>query len=644
MAMNFYKQQEQARKQEKIMFALFLLLSLLLTMVITKAIDWAFLGKLSLPSLLTINILLLATIYSVSFDKVKKLLATGNRLADSAGGSLLEEVDNSRKTQLRNIIEEMAIAAGVPVPHIYVLKKEPSINAFAVGLKPTDMAIGVTQGCLDYLNRDELQAVMAYEMGQIINGYTRLNTLMYGVLFGLQFLYSFLEKNFLNTMNQIQELKTQQENKLLPYFGTIITTIILLPLYIVAYLGHLSAKMIKSIICRENVFKMDATAVQLSRHPDALASALNKSLKPQWKYILFADDFSTHLEHLLFTFGNDPVYEFEMLRTHPETGQRIQKILPSWQAILKNNDEPLSYVSDEQTKITHILGSRDSSAYQTLNDLHIIPTIDKNQQMVYDTVATAAALGIIGGLNETALTQTEIKDEAYWRSAARQPEQASAVVVAMLARHSDNKQACLAIAELFSQELHNHIKALLENALPDEQRFAILAIALPNLRLNVIGEENINKYKKFLQQIIKADDKMTLFEHCVYAAVSGSLKTSLMAGFLSSIPKDKLKQEIIELLALTATHCNHGKNAEQAFTVACVECRLGLMKYNHAIPLGRLSSLLQKLDHLSITDKKQLLTALNTIANFDETLDNNEKDWLSTVAIAWGMPSSGSEK
>ncbi|MBQ9260063.1 MAG: M48 family metalloprotease [Neisseriaceae bacterium] len=638
MAMNFYKQQEQARRQEKIMFALFLLLSLLLTMVITKAIDWAFLGKLSLPSLLTINILLLATIYSVSFDKVKKLLATGNRLADSAGGSLLEEVDNSRKTQLRNIIEEMAIAAGVPVPHIYVLKKEPSINAFAVGLKPTDMAIGVTQGCLDYLNRDELQAVMAYEMGQIINGYTRLNTLMYGVLFGLQFLYSFLEKNFLNTMNQIQELKTQQENKLLPYFGTIITTIILLPLYIVAYLGHLSAKMIKSIICRENVFKMDATAVQLSRHPDALASALNKSLKPQWKYILFADDFSTHLEHLLFTFGNDPVYEFEMLRTHPETGQRIQKILPSWQAILKNNDEPLSYVSDEQTKITHILGSRDSSAYQTLNDLHIIPTIDKNQQMVYDTVATAAVLGIIGGMNETALTQTEIKDEAYWRNAARQPEQASAVVVAMLARHSDNKQACLAIAELFSQELHNHIKALLENALPDEQRFAVLAIALPNLRLNVIGEENINKYKKFLQQIIKADDKMTLFEHCVYAAVSGSLKTSLMAGFLSSIPKDKLKQEIIELLALTATHCNHSKNAEQAFTVACVECRLGLMKYNHAIPLGRLSSLLQKLDHLSITDKKELLTALNTIANFDETLDNSEKDWLSAVAIAWGMP------
>lgn len=632
MAMNFYKQQEQARRQEKIMFALFLLLSLLLTMVITKAIDWAFLGKLSLPSLLTINILLLATIYSVSFDKVKKLLATGNRLADSAGGSLLEEVDNSRKTQLRNIIEEMAIAAGVPVPHIYVLKKEPSINAFAVGLKPTDMAIGVTQGCLDYLNRDELQAVMAYEMGQIINGYTRLNTLMYGVLFGLQFLYSFLEKNFLNTMNQIQELKTQQENKLLPYFGTIITTIILLPLYIVAYLGHLSAKMIKSIICRENVFKMDATAVQLSRHPDALASALNKSLKPQWKYILFADDFSTHLEHLLFTFGNDPVYEFEMLRTHPETGQRIQKILPSWQAILKNNDEPLSYVSDEQTKITHILGSRDSSAYQTLNDLHIIPTIDKNQQMVYDTVATAAVLGIMGGATRH---DTTVENEAYWFAAARQPEKASAVVVAMLARHSDNKKVCLDIAELFSQELHNNIKNLLEHALPDKRRFAVLAVALPNVRLNIIGEENINKYKHFLQEVIKSDDKITLFEHCVYAAVSGSLKMSLMAGFLPPVGKDKLKPEIIELLNLTAQHSNSGHHAEKAFQAALSECGFAQTAYRDNIPLGRLSSLLHTLDRLSAADKQHILTALENIAHFDEVLSESEKDWLSAIAIAW---------
>ena len=635
MAMNFYREQESARRQEKIMFALFLLLSLLLTVVITKAIDWGFAifspSKMPISALLFINIVLFATICSVSWSKVKKLLTKGNRLADSAGGTLLEKVDNSRSTQLRNIVEEMAIAAGVPVPHIYVLEKEPSINAFAVGLKQTDMAIGVTRGCLDYLNRDELQAIMAYEMGQIINGYTRLNTLMYGVLFGLQFLYSFLEKNFLNTMKQIQELKTEGENKLLPYFGTIVTTILLFPLYAVAYLGHLSAKMIKSIICRENVFKMDATAVQLARHPEALASVLNKSLKPQWKYILFANDFATDLEHLLFTFGNDPIYEFQMLHTHPKTAERMQKILSDNHAILTDSDKPLSYeYDDEQTQITHILGSRDSNAYKTPNDLEIIPTLSKESEMVYNALATAAVLGIMGGTNPA-----EIKDEAYWFAAARLPEKSAAVVAAMLARHSDNKKACLDIAELFNNELHNNIKALLEHALPDNRRFAVLAVALPNLRLNIVGEENIKKYKQFLQEVIKADDKITLFEHCLYAAVSGSLKTSLMAGFLPSVAKDKLKQEIIELLNLTAQHSNNGRHAETAFQAALTECGLPLSAYQNNMPLGRLSSLLQTLDRLSFADKQQILTALENIANFDEVMSESEKDWLSAIKIAW---------
>ncbi|MBR3482063.1 MAG: hypothetical protein IKH45_04135, partial [Neisseriaceae bacterium] len=89
MAMNFYREQEQARRQEKIMFALFLLLSLLLTVVITKAIDWGFAffspSKMPISALLFINILLFATICSVSWNKVKTLLAKGNRLADTAG-------------------------------------------------------------------------------------------------------------------------------------------------------------------------------------------------------------------------------------------------------------------------------------------------------------------------------------------------------------------------------------------------------------------------------------------------------------------------------------------------------------------------------------------------------------------------------
>ena len=647
MAMNFYKEQARARRQAKIMIALFLLFSFFLTIILVKTIDWSWYlfahkyrdmpNHLPLPALLSISILFFSSICAASFYKLKEL-SNGNYSAIISGGILLTETDNVRAVQLRNTVEEMAVSASVPVPKIYVLENEPSVNAFAAGLKSVDMVVGITRGSLEYLNRDELQGVAAYQMAQIINGYARLNTLMYGVLFGLQFIYLTIYKIFNWILNNPHNDGSKD--------GVIVFAILFFPfwfpLWLISYLGHFFAKIIKSIICRENVFQIDATAVQLSRNPNGLASVLQKSLQTKWSYILFADTFLLDLEHLLLTFGKNPIYEFQILHTHPDTEQRIKKILPHWRGtpIATEDDAPRPTQQSpfyNQTKVKNVLGASERSWQKIVEkeEVKIIPTLAQNHEVAYDAASAAAALGIIGGINEVALQAVSLENEAYWFAAARLPEKASAVVVAMLARHSDNKKACLDIAELFSQELHNNIKNLLEHALPDERRFAVLAVALPNLRLNVVGEENINKYKHFLQEVIKSDEKITLFEHCVYAAVSGSLKMSLMAGFLPPVAKDKLKPEIIELLNLTAQHSNSGHHAKQAFQAALTECGLPLTAYRDNIPLGRLSSLLHTLDRLSAADKQQILTALENIAHFDEVLSNSEQDWLSAVAIAW---------
>ena len=651
MVMNFYREQEQARKQEKIMLLLFVFISVLLTIILTKAIDWgyAFISnrtqdipdELSLLELLLISILFFSSICTASFYKVKQL-SKGNYSSIMTGGILLDDTNNVRVKQLRNTVEEMAISAGIPVPKIYVLENEPSVNAFAAGIRHTDMVVGITRGSLEYLNRDELQGVAAYQMAQIINGYARLNTLIYGVLFGLQFIYSAFSKIY----NKVAKSVSERTDPFNIGIGTFTVFFILMipifPLWLVAYMGHFSAKMIKSKICRENVFRADATAVQLTRYPNGIASVLQKSLQTQWSYILFADEFLHNLEHLLFTFGNNPIYEFQILHTHPDSEQRIKKILPHWRGteIATENDAPRPTQDTpfyNQTTVKNVLSASERSWQKILEkeEVKIIPTLAQNHEAAYDAASAAAALGIIGGINEVALQAVSLENEAYWFAAARLPEKASAVVVAMLARHSDNKKVCLDIAELFSQELHNNIKNLLEHTLPDERRFAVLAVALPNLRLNIIGEENINKYKHFLQEVIKSDDKITLFEHCVYAAVSGCLKMSLMAGFLPSVAKDKLKHEIIELLNLTAQHSNSGHHAEKAFQAALTECGFAQTAYRDNIPLGRLSSLLHTLDRLSAADKQQILTALENIAHFDEVLSNSEKDWLSAVAIAW---------
>ncbi|MBQ9681727.1 MAG: M48 family metalloprotease [Neisseriaceae bacterium] len=623
MVINFYQQQKHARRQAGIMVVLFLLFSVLLAILITQAVSWsvAFLLRLGnpyfdkIPPFLftTIAILFLLPIFFASIYKLKQL-SKGYYSISALGGILLSKIDSFRAKQLQNVIEEMAISANIPVPRIYILEKEPSVNAFSIGLKSVDMSICVTKGCLEQLNRDELQGVAAYEMAQIINGYTRLNTLIYGVLFGLEFIYLTMGKIF----KTIYDAWGGDDDLRNPYlinddeggeaFGLIFLAIFLspfwFPLWLVSYSGHFVAKIIKSIICRENVFQIDATAVQLNRNPNGLASVLQKSLQTEYSYLLCADSFLLNLEHLLFVFGSNPKYEFAILRTHPECERRIQKILPNWRGELP----------------------------ETQDDM---PKNDKNPNNATAYSSLGATLGFMANLSNNAVIRTEIKDETYWLLAARQPEQAAAVIVAMLARHSQNQRACLDIAQMFDIKLYNNIKHLLEHDLPDERRFAILVIALSNVRLNLTNEEKMKQYKQLLQNIIQADEQVTLFECCVSAAVSGSLNMFSMP--LPPVRKDKYINEINVLFSLTATHFNHGRHASIAYNNACHLCNITPAGYRDNIPLEYLSQLLQTLNRLSIEDKQRILAALKNIANADGNISCHEQDWLLTIILAWGM-------
>ena len=621
MAINFYQQQKYARRQAGIMVVLFLLFSVLLAILITQAVSWsvAFLLRLGnpyfdkIPPFLftTIAILFLLPIFFASIYKLKQL-SNGYYSISSLGVTLLGKIDSFRANQLQNVIEEMAISANIPVPRIFVLEKEPSVNAFSIGLKSVDMSICVTKGCLEQLNRDELQGVAAYEMAQIINGYTRLNTLIYGVLFGLEFIYLTIGEIFKTLYYQAggdddltHPYSREDDNGILMvmYFAVLLFPF-WFPLWLVSYSGHFVAKIIKSIICRENVFQIDATAVQLSRNPNGLASVLQKSLHSEYSYLLYADSFLLNLEHLLFVFGSNPKYEFAILRTHPETERRIQKILPNWRGELPETKDDMPMNDNSQDNRT---------AYSSLG----------------------VAMGIMANLNETAAIRTEIKDETYWFVAARQPEQAAAVIVAMLSRHSQNQRACLDIAQMFDIKLYNNIKALLEHDLPDERRFAILVIALPNVRLNLTNEEKIKQYKQLLQNIIQTDEQVTLFECCVSAAVSGSL--NMFSVPLPPVRKDKYINEINALFSLTATHFNHGRHASIAYNNACHLCNITPAGYRDNIPLEYLSQLLQTLNRLSIEDKQRILAALKNIANADGNISCHEQDWLVTIILAWGM-------
>jgi len=192
MATDFFQQQETARRKTFLLVVYFILAILILI-----ALVYGLLLALSIysegepvswwqPELLLVAAPGVGLVVGgASVFKVAQLASGGQAVALMLGGQEIPgTTTDARQKRLLNIVEEMALAAGVPVPPVYVLE-EPSINAFAAGYAPGDAVIAVSQGSLDYLTRDELQGVVAHEFSHILNGDMRLNIRLIGILNGI---------------------------------------------------------------------------------------------------------------------------------------------------------------------------------------------------------------------------------------------------------------------------------------------------------------------------------------------------------------------------------------------------------------------------------------------------------------------------
>lgn len=593
MSLSFYQQQKTAQRNIRLLLLLFVGCVLCLVGVITliaAAALRAMADELSLDGsgvsvawLFVLSCVMSAVIFWLSLSKLKKL-SHGAYTATMLGGERLQVAKTLPEQQLRNTIEEMAIAAHIPVPHIYILPLEPSVNAFAAGLNAADMSVGFTRGCLEKLNREELQGLAAYEMAQIINGNARLNTLIYGTLFGIEFFCTHI-------MSWVCAI-------CFGLFGVLSAlAIYVVYLAMAVFGGYLTAQMIKAFICRQNVYQADATAVQLARNANGLACVLQKNLNSAFSYILFADAFVSQLEHFLFSFGKNPIFQSSILRTHPDCESRIRKILPNWDGELP--DMP----------------------------------IDKNKPILNnDLPYEILYLGVSGSLNNHTP-----QGENAWLSSARNPDTAAATIVALLVRYSENLPECLAVAELFNPAWQKIITHLVNEPLPLQRRFAVLSLALPNVRLALANEDKAKQYSQFLQHIIQADNKTSLFEHCVFAAVSGSLNMDGATYKPSHYSKiTHTTDNIAQLLMLTARHANQGKNAEKNFQAACERYQIKYLSLQN-IDLNRLPEIIHHLKKLPLAEKQGIIHALNIIAIDDKKISLIEQEWIAAISLALGV-------
>ncbi len=253
--------------------------------------------------------------------RIIELRSGGRAVAEMLGGKLVSpSPDDPALRQLRNVVEEISIASGVPVPEIYILESERAINAFAAGYGSGDTAVAVTRGCLTHLTRDELQGVIAHEFSHILNGDMRLNIQLLGVLHGLLGIYLagriLLEVNW----NGVLDRKA----------GGIILVVIILGGLLVAigYLGVLLGRMIQAAVSRQREFLADASAVQFTRNPDGLCGALKKIGGFSAGSQLRAAQ-AEAVSHFFFSNGVSQSF-FELMSTHPPLDERIKRFDPGF--------------------------------------------------------------------------------------------------------------------------------------------------------------------------------------------------------------------------------------------------------------------------------------------------------------------------
>ncbi|MDX1352806.1 MAG: M48 family metalloprotease, partial [Thiomicrorhabdus sp.] len=288
--MNFYAAQEHAKKRTKYLVLLYLLILLVLTFLSTLVLallmplfsgqSLSIHGELlslpfwqslfsaqNLPLLLGVGSFVIGGAFISSWIKSRQLSKGGSVIASALGGvKLSPNSSDLNERKALNVVEEMAIASGMPVPEVYVLRQESAINAFAAGQTPQDAVIGLTQGCIDKLTRSQLQGVVGHEFSHILNGDMRLNLRIIMLLYGIEFI-SLLGRILSSSNRNRSRSRSKGKGN-----GAIILAGI--ALRIIGWFGILFGNIIQAAVSRQREFLADASSVQFTRDPEAIAGAL----------------------------------------------------------------------------------------------------------------------------------------------------------------------------------------------------------------------------------------------------------------------------------------------------------------------------------------------------------------------------------
>jgi Zn-dependent protease with chaperone function len=568
----------------------------------------------------TAAVILLASLY-----KWSQMAMGGSAVAQSVGGRRVDPGSRDpRERQLLNVVEEMAIAAGLPVPAVFVIEEEPGINAFAAGLTTSDAAVTVTRGTMEKLTRDELQGVIGHEFSHILNGDMRMNMRVSAIIFGI-LVIGLSGRAILWGLRGARVDSRGKGNG-----GLVLILAIGVALLVVGYAGYFFGRLIQASISRQREFLADASSVQFTRNPGGITGALKKI----GAYAI-GSRMDTHraaeIGHFFFASALES-HLFGSLDTHPPLSERIRAIEPAFDGTFPEVPEVVDVAHKPWSAIPAMARAKPAApavaATALAGALAAAATAISPQ-------ARADAGTLLSGLAPALV------------SAARSPHDAPYLVFGLLldADPGIRRRQTSAIAARHGSDAL-HILDTLDGALSalrPEQRLPLLQLALPALKS--IPPTALGAFADTLDDLVQADGRVSAFEYALQRLVLRELAThrdpkSAVAQVFSF---QAVAAEISTVLSCLA-HASSADATQAAAAFAAgagqlklVQSRLEFLDDAHS-GLAQLDAALETLATASGPIKQRVLVASAQVVAADGVVLEEEAELLRAIGAALDVP------
>lgn len=632
--MNFFEHQDQAKRRSRHAQVGFMLTVVLTAVAVSLFGGYA--GMLFLESdgnasgesfwpLARISGFICLGIIFISWAWRASALSAGpDAVMRSMGGTRLAPASRDPdERRLLNLVEEMSIASGVPVPDTYLLESG-AINACAVGMEVDKAAVAVTRGAVQKLSRDELQGVVAHEFSHILHGDMSVNTHMIAWLAGL-FTISEIGRmvvNFAALSSSGRGYRSRSSRD--EGGGRIVLLLIGGGIWCLGSIGVFFGRLLQSSVSRQREFLADASAVQYTRNPDGLGNALRKLGKNSLRGRMLRPN--TDCAHMMFSNLRSRNF-VQLFATHPPLDERIKRVLPHWDGGF------LRVVEEDVSEPDPASDAKQAAILEPLDQVLPAFTLLLNQREMPDTVRLRAVEAWRAGL------------APEWVEAARDPVRARHAVFALLL-HGQDERAVRAFKQSESEACVHEVEALVDaQDIRDGDRLGMLDLCLPALRQ--LSDSEKAEFMKTVKALSDADGRTDLFEYCLGKILAHNFDSrNGKPGYRRMrVHISKLEREINVILSLLSRlGAETEEDAERSFQKA----REWMMGYignvelrllpSDECDLAALDAACEKLPGLSPAFQERLLLAGLAAISADDDLQPLELQAYRALAAALHIP------